>query len=63
MDENDIEIIEYITQLKISNFIKENKDMDKKQLVKEIEKIIEEKEKMYNMDKEEIEKILKKERR
>ena len=32
MDENKIEIIEYIMQLKISNFIKNNRNMESKQL-------------------------------
>lgn len=50
MDEKDIEIIEYITQLKIAKFIKENKNMDKKELAKEVDKILEEKENIYQMD-------------
>ena len=44
LDENDIEVIEYITQLKISNFIKQNKNMDKKELTKIVEQMIKEKE-------------------
>jgi len=59
MNEENIEIIEYIMQLKISNFIKNNRDMDKKELAKKIDEMLEEKEKMYTMDKEKIEKILK----
>lgn len=59
MKENDVEIIEFITQLKISNFIKKNKSMDKKELVKKIQEMIKEKEKMYNMDKKQIQEILK----
>lgn len=59
MNENDVEIIEFITQLKISNFIKKNKSMDKKELVKKIQEMIKEKEKMYNMDKKQIQEILK----
>ena len=59
MNEENIEIIEYIMQLKISNFIKNNRDMDKKELAKKIDEMLEEKEKMYTMDKEELEKILK----
>ena len=60
MNENDIEIIEYIMQSKISNFIKNNKDMDKRKLAIEIDSMLEEKEKMYNMSKEELEEILRK---
>jgi len=59
MNEENIEIIEYIMQLKISNFIKNNRDMDKKELAKKIDEMLEEKEKMYTMDKDELEKILK----
>ena len=56
------EIIEYIMQLRISEYIKNNRDMDKKELAKNIDKMLEEKESMYNMDKEELEKILRKEK-
>ena len=59
MDEKMVEIIEYLTQLKISNFIKENRDMDKKILAKKVDEMIEEKEKMYEMEKDELEKVLK----
>lgn len=59
LDENDIEVIEYITQLKISNFIKQNKNMDKKELTKIVEQMIKEKESMYEMDKNQIREILK----
>lgn len=57
-----IEIIEYIMQLRISDYIKNNRDIDKKELAKNIDKMLEEKENMYNMDKEELEKILRKEK-
>lgn len=60
MSKENIEIIEYIMQLKISEYIKNNRDMDKKELAKNIDKMLEEKENMYNMDKEELEKILRK---
>lgn len=60
MSEENVEIIEYIMQLKISNFIKENKDMDKKELAKYVDKMLEEKENMYNMDKKQLENMLKK---
>lgn len=58
LDEKDIEVIEYITQLKISNFIKQNKNMDKKELTQRIEQMIKEKESMYEMDKNQIREIL-----
>lgn len=60
MIDEKIEIIEYIMQLRISEYIKNNRDMDKKELAKNIDKMLEEKENMYNMDKEELEKVLKK---
>lgn len=59
MDSKIIEVIEYITQLKIANFIKENRELDKKDIVKKIEEILDEKEKLYTLDEKEIEKILK----
>lgn len=56
------EIIEYIMQLKISKFIKENRDMDKDTLVKEVEKLLDIKKAMYNMKEEELRKIMKNEK-
>lgn len=41
MKESDVEVLEYIKQLKISNFIKKNRNMSKTELREEIEKIIE----------------------
>lgn len=41
MKESDIEVLEYIKQLKIANFIKKNRNMSKAKLREEIEKIIE----------------------
>lgn len=58
----DAEIIEYIMQLRISKFIKENRDMDKDLLVKEVEKLMDTKKELYNMEQEELEKILKNEK-
>ena len=60
MDENKIEIIEYIMQLKISNFIKNNRNMESKQLAKKIEEIIKEKEEMYNMSESKLKEMLNK---
>lgn len=59
MDQKMIEVIEYITQLKISNCIKENRHLDKKEIVKKIEDILEEKERLYTLDENEVEQILK----
>lgn len=58
----DAEIIEYIMQLRISKFIKENRDMDKDLLLKEVEKLMDTKKELYNMEQEELEKILKNEK-
>lgn len=41
MKESDVEVLEYIKQLKISSFIKKNRNMSKTELREEIEKIIE----------------------
>lgn len=59
MEQKMIEVIEYITQLKISNIIKENRDLDKKEIVKKIEDILEEKERLYTLDEKKVEQILK----
>lgn len=54
------EIIEYVMQLRISEYIKNNRNMDKKELAKNIDKMLEGKENMYNMSEEQIEEILRK---
>lgn len=51
MDQLDFEVIEYITQLKISRCIKKNKNKDKKELVKDIQNIIKNKEDSISMNK------------
>lgn len=56
MEYVDIDVIEYTTQLKISRFIKENRDMNKKELAKNIQTFIEDKEKIYNSEKQIIDK-------
>lgn len=63
MEEVDLEVINEIIQLEISNYIKEHRDMDKKELVKNIEKIMDKKEELMNCDKEEYKKILKRNKR
>lgn len=59
MNENNIEIIEEIMQYKISEFIKKNKNMDKKELAKRVDEMLEEKEKMYTKSNKELKEILK----
>lgn len=59
MEENNIEIVEQIMQQKIANFIKENRDMNKKELAKIVEELINKKEEMYDMTLEEIREELK----
>ena len=55
-------IIEYVMQLKISKFIKENRNMDKKLLAQKIDEMLQEKEKMHTMDEEELKEVLKNKR-
>lgn len=59
MEENNIEIVEIIMQNKIAKFIKENRNMDKKELLEEIEKLMSKKEEMYNMNIEQLREELK----
>ena len=56
---NNIEVIEIIMQQKIAKFIKENRNMDKKKLIETVEKMLSEKEEMYNMDEKELKEELK----
>lgn len=51
---DNIEIVEYIMQQRIANFIKENRNLDKKELIRNIEKMLDEKEAMYKMSNEEL---------
>lgn len=53
-------IIENIMQLKISKYIKENKNIDRNLLIQKINELLEEKEKMYMLDEEELIKVLRK---
>ena len=50
LEQLELEVIEYITQLKISRYIKENRNSNTKELAKNIQKIIQEKEKLYNQN-------------
>lgn len=54
MEKNNIEIVECIMQQKIANFIKGNKNMDKKQLAQKVEQMLNKKEEMYYMNEEEL---------
>lgn len=56
---NNIEIVEIIMQQRIANFIKENRNMDKKKLIETVEKMLSEKEEMYNMNEKELKEELK----
>lgn len=58
--ENKIEIVEVIIQEKIANYIKQNRNMNPKELAKQVENLLEQKEKMYNMSEEQIKEELKK---
>ena len=59
MKEVDIEAINDIIQLEIANFIKQHRNMNKKELIKEIEEMLDKKEKLINSNEEEYKKILK----
>lgn len=54
---NNVEIVEIIMQQRIANFIKENRNMNIKELIERVEKMLDEKDEMYNMD----EKVLREE--
>lgn len=57
---NKIEIVEVIMQEKIASYIKQNRDMNPKELAKQVENLLEQKEKMYNMSEEKIKEELEK---
>lgn len=57
---NKIEIIEIIMQHKISKYIKENKDMDAKELAKTIDNMLNQKEELIKMDEAQLEEELRK---
>ena len=54
---NNVEIVEIIMQQRIANFIKENRNMNIKELIERVEKMLDKKDEMYNMD----EKVLREE--
>ena len=47
----DLEVSEYMNQFEISKYIKEFKNDNKKELVEEVQKIIRNKKKIYNSEK------------
>ena len=57
---NNIEIVECIMQQRIANFIKENRNLDKKELIRNIEKMLDSKEEMYKMNDEELKQAINK---
>ena len=50
MNNVDMDVIEYISQLEIAKYIKEFKNDNKKELVEEVQKIIKNKEKIFNFE-------------
>lgn len=59
IEENKIDLALYVINLKIADTIKNNKETDYKKFQEKIDKLNEEKNKIYNNDKETIEKVLK----
>lgn len=57
---NNVEVVEIIMQQKIAKFIRENKNMDKKELIETVEKMLAKKEEMYYMDEKTLKEELKK---
>ena len=58
MDENNINIALDIMQLKIIDFIKNYKGHDKENFENELKKLIDEREKVFNVDNDTINKVL-----
>lgn len=58
IEDNKIEMALYIIDLKIANMIKNNQEKDYKKFQEKIERLKEEKKKIYNNDKEIIDKVL-----
>jgi len=57
MDELNVEIAIEILERKISNFIKNNKEKDFEKFKKELQQLVEEREKIYDLDEETIKKV------
>lgn len=58
IEENKIDLALYVMNLKIAETIKNNKENDYKKFQENIEKLKEEKNKIYNKDKQTIDKVL-----
>lgn len=58
IEENKIDLALYVINLKIAETLKNNKENDYKKFQEKIEKLKEEKNKIYNKDKETINKVL-----
>lgn len=59
MDKNRENLIEYIMQLKISDLIKNNRELDKNKLISGVEELLSLKDEMYEMDDDKLEEKLK----
>lgn len=59
MEKNREYLIEYIMQSKISNLIKNNRELDKDELISKVEKLLRQKDEMYEMDEDELKEKLK----
>lgn len=59
MDKNRENLIEYIMQSKISDLIKNNRELDKNKLISGVEELLSLKDEMYEMDDDELEEKLK----
>lgn len=59
MEKNREYLIEYIMQSKISNLIKNNRELNRNELISKVEELLRLKDEMYEMDEEELEEKLK----
>ena len=59
MEKNKEYIIEYIMQSKISELIKNNRELDKEELILKVEELLKLKDEMYQMDEGKLEEKLK----
>lgn len=59
MEKNREYLIENIMQSKISELIKNNRELDKEELIRKVEELLRLKDEMYKMDEDELEEKLK----
>lgn len=59
MEKNREYLIEYIMQSKISNLIKNNRELNRNELISKVEELLRLKDEMYEMDEKELEEKLK----